>query len=149
MNTLGDIDSMLVRLDQNKIFDVVRRIEAGNIVMVPEFPRAFVWDEAKQSKLIESVLMRIPLPAFYLIEDLQGRVTILDGLQRLTTISRFVNGNLKLELPDRPEVDGKSFCELPARFQNRIEDCTLVLCLVGVKVHEKARLDIFKRVNRS
>ena len=144
-----DIDSLRIRLDQRTALDVVRRIEQGGIVMTPEFHREFIWGEDKQSRLIESVLLRIPLPAFYLTEDLQGRLTILDGLQRLTALARFMNNSFKLKLPGLPEVGGKSFCELPPRLQNRIEDCQLSLGLVGCKVSEKARLDIFKRVNRS
>lgn len=66
--SLGDhpIDTLLIRNEQRTVHDVVRRIGQGSFIMEPDFQRDFLWDEAKQSKLIESVLMRIPLPGFLL-----------------------------------------------------------------------------------
>ena len=77
----------------------LRRIKAGAFVMDPDFQRDFIWGDDKQSKLIESVLMRIPLPVFYLGEDDQGRMIVVDGLQRLSTFNRFVNNELQIKTP--------------------------------------------------
>ncbi len=60
------IDTLLIRNENRTVHDVLRRIEKGSFVMNPDFQRDFIWTEDKQSKLIESVLMRIPLPVFYL-----------------------------------------------------------------------------------
>jgi hypothetical protein len=79
------IDTVLIRNENRTVHDVLRRIEKGSFVMDPDFQRDFIWPEDKQSKLIESVLMRIPLPVFYLAEDEQGRMIVVDGLQRLST----------------------------------------------------------------
>ena len=117
------LDEMLIRSDNRTIHDVIRRIDQGRYVMDPDFQRDFIWPEDKQSKLIESVIMRIPLPVFYLAEDDEGRVVVVDGLQRLSTFDRFVKNNLKLRLVDRSDLNGKSFSELPPKFQNRVEDC--------------------------
>lgn len=141
------IDDLLIRQESRTIHDVVRRIDQGNYVMDPDFQRDFIWPEDKQSKLIESVIMRIPLPVFYLAEDDEGRMVVVDGLQRLTTFRRFVNGNLKLNLPDRNELNGKTFSDLESKLKNRIEDCNLVVYTIDSKVPERARLDIFERVN--
>ena len=141
------IDTLLIRNEQRTVFDIVRRIEQGSFVMDPDFQRAFIWPPDKQSKLIESVLMRIPLPVFYLAEDLQGRMVVVDGLQRLTTFKRFLNNELILELPKQSELNGKSFEKLSPKLQNRVEDCNLILYIVDTKVPERARLDIFERVN--
>ncbi len=141
------IDTLLIRNETRTVHDVLRRIEKGSFVMDPDFQRDFIWPEDKQSKLIESVLMRIPLPVFYLAEDDQGRMVVVDGLQRLSTFQRFVNNELKLKLKDRKELDGKRFDDLSPKFQNRIEDCNLILYLIDAKVPEQARLDIFERVN--
>ena len=141
------LDEMLIRSDNRTIHDVVRRIDQGRYVMDPDFQRDFIWPEDKQSKLIESVIMRIPLPVFYLAEEPEGRVVVVDGLQRLSTFDRFVKDKLKLRLPDRSDLDGKSFSELPAKYQNRVEDCSLIVYIVDSKVPERARLDIFERVN--
>ena len=115
--------------------------------MDPDFQRDFIWDEDKQSKLIESVVMRIPLPVFYLAEDDRERLVVVDGLQRLTTFYRFVNNELSLRLKDRPELKDKKFEDLPPKLQNRVEDCNLILYVIDAKAPEQAKLDIFERVN--
>jgi len=141
------IDTLLIRHESRTVFDVVRRINQGSFVMDPDFQRAFIWDDTKQSKLIESVLMRIPLPVFYLAEDEQGRMIVVDGLQRLSTFARYMENGLELKLPEQEELNGKRFEDLSPKLKNRIEDCNLVLYIVDAKVPERARLDIFDRVN--
>ncbi len=141
------IDDLLIRTQSRTIFEVYRRIEQGAYVMSPDFQRDFIWDEKKQSKLIESVIMRIPLPVFYMAEDDEGRVVVVDGLQRLFTFQRFLNNNLKLQLPDRQELNGKRFSDLESRLKNRIEDFNLTFYTIDSTVPEQARLDIFDRVN--
>ena len=141
------IDTLLIRNETRTVHDVLRRIEGGAFKMDPDFQRDFVWDPDKQSKLIESVVMRIPLPVFYLAEDNQEHLVVVDGLQRLTTFRRFVNNELQLRLEDRPELDRKTFEDLPSKLKNRVEDCNLILYVIDAKVPERARLDIFDRVN--
>lgn len=147
--TWGDypIDTVLIRNENRTVHDVLRRIEKGTFVMDPDFQRDFIWPPDKQSKLIESVLMRIPLPVFYLGEDDNGRMIVVDGLQRLSTFRRFVNNELKLNLPDQKDLHNKRFQDLAPKLQNRIEDCNLILYVIDAKVPERARLDIFERVN--
>ena len=141
------IDSLLIRHETRTIHDVIRRIDRSSYVMDPDFQRDFIWPTDKQSKLIESVIMRIPLPVFYLAEDKEGRMVVVDGLQRLSTFQRFVKGELKLDLPARDELNGQRFADLPSKLQNRVEDCNLIFYIVDSRVPEQARLDIFERVN--
>ncbi len=141
------IDTLLIRTETRTVFDVVRRIEQGSFVMNPDFQRDFIWPDEKQSKLIESVLMRIPLPVFYLAEDDQGHMVVVDGLQRLSTFQRFFQNKLKLKLPDQANLHKRRFEDLSPKLQNRVEDCNLVLYIIDAKVPERARLDIFERVN--
>ena len=141
------IDDLLIRHESRTVHEVLRRIQLGRFVMNPDFQRDFVWDDSKQSKLIESIIMRIPLPVLYLAEDKEGRMIVVDGLQRLSTFKRFVDNDLRLKLPDRPALDGKRFQDLAPKLQNRVEDCNLILYIIDQKVPEQARLDIFDRVN--
>ena len=141
------IDTLLIRNEQRTVHDVLRRIDQDQFVMDPDFQRDFIWDEDKQSKLIESVVMRIPLPVFYLAEDEKGRMVVVDGLQRISTFRRFASNELRLRLNDRPELNGKRFKDLPSKLQNRVEDCNLILYVIDANVPEQARLDIFERVN--
>lgn len=141
------VDTFLIRNETRTVYDAVRRIKQGKYIMDPDFQRDFIWDKTKQSKLIESVLMRIPLPVFYLAENKDGNLIVVDGLQRLSTFYRFVENNLKLNLPDRPDLHGKIFSELAPKLQNRIEDCNLIIYLIDSKIDHRALLDIFDRVN--
>ncbi|MDR9865162.1 DUF262 domain-containing protein [Pseudomonas baetica] len=147
--SFGDypIDTVLIRNENRTVHDVIRRIEKGNFVMDPDFQRDFIWPEEKQCKLIESVMMRIPLPVFYLAENTKGQMIVVDGLQRLSTFQRFVNDELKLKLPHQSELHGKHFRDLSPKLQNRVEDCNLVLYIIDAKVPTQALLDIFERVN--
>lgn len=147
--TLGDypIDTLLIRNENRTVHDVLRRIEKGTFIMDPDFQRDFIWKEDKQGKLIESVLMRIPLPVFYLAENKKGEMVVVDGLQRLSTFQRFVNNDFTLKLPHQRELNNKRFKDLSPKLQNRIEDCNLILYVIDSKVPSQALLDIFERVN--
>ena len=148
-DSLGDypIDTVLIRNETRTVHEILRRIGQGKYVMNPDFQRDFIWTDDKQSKLIESVLMRIPLPVFYLAEDYEGQMIVVDGLQRLFTFQRFVDNKLRLKLPDNAALNGQRFRDLSPKLQNRVEDCNLILYVIDAKVAERARLDIFDRVN--
>ncbi|MFM0335036.1 DUF262 domain-containing protein [Paraburkholderia fungorum] len=143
------IDSVFVRAEPRTVFEVLRRINGKTYILNPSFQRDFVWDENKQSKFIESAMMRIPLPPFYLSERLDGKVVVVDGLQRLTTFQRFVDGRFKLQglTGFGHKYNGTAFYELPETLKARIEDAPLTLYLIDARVTERARLDIFERVN--
>lgn len=141
------LDSLAIRDERRTAEDVVRRIVKGRFILDPDFQRDFVWDKNKQSRLIESILMRIPLPVFYVAEDSEGRLLVVDGRQRLTTLKRFLEGDLKLQVKDRQDLNGKRFADLEPRLQNRVEDCQLHFYIIDHDVPERARLDIFERVN--
>ena len=141
------IDELLIRNESQAVEQVLSRIEQGRYDMDPDFQRDFIWDEVKQSKLIESVLMRIPLPVFYLAEDKQGRRIVVDGLQRLSTFQRFAKNELRLNLSDRPDLHRKQFKDLDPKLQDRFGDCNLTLYVIDAKAPDRTRLDIFERVN--
>ncbi len=141
------IDTLLIRNETRTVHDVLRRIDKGSFIMNPDFQREFLWDDERQSKLIESVLLRIPLPVFYLAEDEEGHLVVVDGLQRLSTFKRYVDNKLLLKLPHNEELNKKRFKDLSPKLQNRIEDCNLILYVIDAKVPERAKLDIFERVN--
>ncbi|ADL55558.1 DUF262 domain-containing protein [Gallionella capsiferriformans] len=141
------LDELAIRDERRTASDVIRRIRNARFVLDPDFQREFVWDKDKQSRLIESILLRIPLPVFYVAEDNEGRLIVVDGRQRLTTLLRFLDNDLALHLIDRPELNGKRFDGLDVRLQNRVEDCQLLFYIIDRSVPERARLDIFERVN--
>jgi hypothetical protein len=141
------LDEVEIRDERRTAQDVVRRLEGKRFVIDPDFGADQAWDARRQSRLLESVLLRIPLPPFYVAEDDAGRLLVTDGRQRLTTFVRFFAGELALDLPDRPELHGKRFDDLEARLQNRLEDCPLAYYIIDHQVPERARLDVLERVN--
>ena len=141
------IDKVLIRNESRTVDEVLRRIHRNDYIMDPDFQRDFVWSESKQSRLIESVLMRMPLPALYLAENENGRMVVVDGLQRLSTFRRFVDGNSRLKLDNRPELNRKRFADLPYNLRRRIEDCYLLVYIIDSRVPDRMKFDIFHRVN--
>lgn len=142
------LDDVMVRNETRTVGEVVKRIDQGRYAMNPDFQRDFVWPKDKQSKLIESCVMRIPLPVFYVAEGADGRVTVVDGLQRLSTFRSFLNGELRLQgLGKKHPLEGKSFKALPINLRERIEDTQLTMYILDKNAPDAARLDIFERVN--
>ncbi len=151
------LDAVFVRTELRSVSEVVKRIHNQRYVLDPDFQREFVWPSAKQSKLIESCIMRIPLPVFYVAEGGDGRIIVVDGLQRLTTFVRFLRNDLKLAGLATAEgaekgnglhiLEGKYFDDLPLNLQERVQDTQLTMYILDAKAPERARLDIFERVN--
>lgn len=92
-----DPDKIKVHSKQFSVKLIAEMIDNGDIDFTPDFQRNFVWDSHQKSRLIESILLRIPLPMFYFAEDEEGRVTVVDGLQRLTTIKEFMDNKFPLK----------------------------------------------------
>lgn len=147
------LDAVFVRTETRSVSEVVKRIQSQRYVLDPDFQRDFVWPAPKQSKLIESCVMRIPLPVFYVAEAPDGRIIVVDGLQRLTTFTRFIGNELKLtglggDTAFRAHaLEGKYFRDLPLNLQERVLDTQLTMYILDAKAPERARLDIFERVN--
>lgn len=142
------IDSLMIRTEMRSVFEVCRRIDSNQYIMDPDFQRQFVWDVERQSKLVESALLRIPLPVFYLAETTDGKVIVVDGLQRLTTFHRYLKGQFSLRgLAFAKELNGQKFKDLDPALKNRLEDTQLTLYLIDSKVPDEAKYEIFERVN--
>ncbi len=142
------LDNIMVRSETRTVAEVVKRIERQRYIMDPDFQRDFVWEPRKQSKLIESCVMRIPLPVLYVAEAPDGRIVVVDGLQRLATLSRFLNGKLSLTgLGEGHPLNGKKFSQLDLNLQERVEETQLILYILDKSAPQRAQLDIFERVN--
>lgn len=145
-----DVAKLKVEQRPLSVFQALRKIEKKEIILNPDFQRAFVWDTVRQSRLIESILIRIPLPAFYLDATDAVQWNVVDGLQRLSTLYRYCRGaSFPLTgLEFLVELTGKKFSELPQKYQVMIEDDTQLIfnnLLPGTPA--KAKFTIFSRVN--
>ncbi|MEI8033749.1 MAG: DUF262 domain-containing protein [Chlorobiaceae bacterium] len=153
-------DSSNVRIDQRlmSVFEVMRKIERNDINLQPDFQRHVVWNPTRQSRLIESILLRIPLPTFYLDATREDTWLVVDGLQRLTTLKRFCFEPKLLEKEEQKplvlanmefltELEGKTFHEIPRSMQRLIEDTVLNLYIIRPETSPKVKFTIFSRVN--
>lgn len=149
-----DPQKINVQIKALTLYQVRRKLERGQIELQPDFQRNFVWDAVRQSRLIESMLIRIPLPAFFLDATRDDKWVVIDGLQRLTTIQNFCqpkteDDRLRLrDLEFLPELNRKTFSELPQKYQQRLDDDTeLTLYLLQPGSPPEAKFTIFSRVN--
>src|SRR6266852_5027276 len=120
-------DPALIRVDTRPMtIDLLRlRIEDQELDLAPGFQRkGGIWKDDAQSRLIESMLVRIPLPAFYMDATNDEKWLVVDGLQRLTTLKRFmIDKQLRLSgLEFLKSLEGKSYDELPRHYQRRIAE---------------------------
>jgi len=101
---------------------IVPMLESGNYLLNPEFQRRHRWSIQQKSRLIESFIMNVPIPPVFLYEDKYSHYEVMDGLQRLTAIYDFYTDKYKLEdLEQWPEVNGRSYSELPTQIKKGID----------------------------
>jgi len=140
----------------------LRRLLQGSIKLNPDFQRAEVWTAEKKSQLIESLMLRIPLPMFYVSADEKNNYTVVDGLQRLSTIRSFILGDQYLaerreelkgegfrlqHLEFWTRYEGATFNELPENLKNRIIEAEFQFTVINPGTPEEVRRNIFKRLN--
>lgn len=120
-----------------------------NDIFVPEYQREFVWDSERQSKLIESITLGLPIPIIFLAEDQAGRLEIVDGSQRIRTLAAFLTGELKLVgLEKLTEMNGIVFDDLPASRKRKINNTAIRMIVLSDAATEDVRNDLFERINR-
>jgi len=128
---------------------IVRRIQQGTILLTPDFQRNQIWNNTKKSLLIESLMLNIPIPLFYVSCDEDNRWSVIDGLQRLTAIKEFcIEKTLVLRgLEFFTKFDNKHFDDLPPLYLNRIMETTLQVVIVEPTTDSQVKFNIFKRIN--
>lgn len=116
----------------------------------PKFQRQYVWNDSLASKLVESVLLNVPIPPCYLSENEENELDVIDGQQRIYSLYRFVENQFSLrDLEALPEFSGKRFFELPSKEQRRIRTHTLRCVVVTNESHPEIKFDVFERLNTS
>lgn len=124
-----------------------------NELFIPDYQREMTWDEERQSKFIESVLLGLPVPYIFVAdvrdeENDLGRLEIIDGTQRIRTLAIFLNDKLTLlGLKKLEKLNGFIFTDLPIARQRRFKRTTLRMIQLTENADEEIRRDIFERIN--
>lgn len=128
---------------------LLERLKNGSISAPPIQRSDNLWNETRQSRLLESLMLRIPLPLFYVGADNDENWTIVDGLQRISALRNFLlNKSFRLrDLEFLDACNGCAFDGLPAKYQNRIMDTTLQFAVIGAGTPPAVQRNIFKRLN--
>jgi uncharacterized protein with ParB-like and HNH nuclease domain len=131
------------------IDQLTSHVDKGKILLIEvPYQREYVWDDAKASRLMESLLLNVPIPVCYFGENDDGTWEVIDGLQRIQSIVRFLRNQFSLRgLSVLIELNGKKFNELPARDQRRIESRTLRFVVITEESHPDIKFDVFERLN--
>jgi len=129
---------------------LINRLKYGEVDLNPDFQRhANLWSPTNMSRLIESILLKLPLPIFYFDVSDPDRWIVVDGLQRLSTIKKFVvEKKLKLKnLEFLQELDGKSYDDLERNLKRIIDETQIVTYQIEAQTPKKVRYSIFNRIN--
>lgn len=150
-----DPDKIKVRSDKMPITLLSTMIDSGDIDMNPDFQRNLVWSNFQKSRLIESILLRIPLPMFYFAEDFEGKLSVVDGLQRISTIKEFMDN--KFPLKDlqylNESCNGRYFKDegkkkgLDTKYSRWFNLTTISANIIDPTSPYKVKYDIFRRIN--
>lgn len=129
-------------------------ITRGKLQLQPDFQREFVWNRKKASRLIESLLLEIPIPVIYVAQESDDSMPVVDGQQRLTSVSSFVEGKLPDGQPFRlsalqvlSELNGKSFKDLSSTQQEALLGASLRLIVIEKDSHPDVKFEVFERLN--
>lgn len=130
------------------VSDLVAQISSNDLLLNPVYQRRYVWDNKKASKLIESLLINVPIPVCYFAEERDGTRSTIDGQQRLRSLHRYLNNEFPLRnLEVLSELNGKRYFELADRQQRLIRNRTIRCIVITEESHPDIRFDVFERLN--
>ena len=144
-----DPEKIKVRTLPFLVEQIVSRVDHKEIDLAPGFQRkAGIWKDHQKSRLIESLLLRIPIPVFYVAADRSETWSVVDGVQRTSTIYGFVKGNFCLtQLEYLTKFEGRSYEQLPRPMQRRIRETQIVVNVIEPGTPEEVMFNIFRRIN--
>jgi uncharacterized protein with ParB-like and HNH nuclease domain len=137
---------------------IIKRVKSGEIKLSPDYQRNHRWDNKTSSRLIESMILNIPIPLIYLSQDIDlddetgegiSRYSIIDGQQRLTAICNFFTNQFPLtKLETFKELNGYHFKDLPDFLIRRLEDRGIKFLRIDSTLDPELKYYIFEKLNR-
>ncbi|WP_447881410.1 DUF262 domain-containing protein [Serratia fonticola] len=120
-----------------------------NVLYIPEYQREFTWDDKRSSKLIESILLGLPIPFIFVAENKDGAWEIVDGSQRIRCLDMFVSGELKLSgLQSLTHANGLRINDFDSSRIGKLLDTALRVIVLSEETTEDVKKDMFERINR-
>lgn len=132
---------------------LIEQIKGGTLFLRPlserpQFQRRYVWTDKLASRLIESIILNVPVPPCFLSQNQDYELDVIDGQQRLFSIYRFFNNQFHLtDLEVLSELNGCRYFELPSKIQRQIRTHTLRLVVITNESHPEIKFDVFERLN--
>ncbi|HHH4870611.1 DUF262 domain-containing protein [Escherichia coli] len=159
---MNDLENQIIELKKTVAYDskdytielLVNKYFTGidkedNEIYVPEYQRDFVWSESRQSKLIESIVLGLPVPPIFVAENSNGRLEIVDGSQRIRTLNAFLNENLKLcNLDKVTKLNGMTFEDFDISRKRKFKNTTIAVFVLSESANDEVKNDLFERINK-
>jgi len=154
LDLTGDERRLVTQPYDLSVSSLVDDIDAGRLLLRMEYQRSYVWDDAKASRLVESLLLNVPIPVCYFAENDDGTLEVVDGQQRLQSIWRFMSTGV--EDSDRltlrgltvlSELNDVTIDKLSNRDQRRVQNRTIRCIVITEDSHADIKFDVFERLN--
>ncbi|MFI9106655.1 DUF262 domain-containing protein [Streptomyces fildesensis] len=151
-----DPESISIETQYVTVDLLLSRLREDMIDLAPDFQRrAGIWSDIQQSRLIESLLLRIPVSSFYMAQQENDDWSVVDGIQRLTAIARFMAPET-VKMPPlilrgldylEKQFQGKGYQELTGRLRIRLRETQLVVHVIRYGTPEAVKFNVFSRIN--
>ena len=143
-------ENLVVQSSDLSLATLRQMVDEERIDIAPKYQRRDRWDPKRQSALIESFLLNIPVPPIYLSEEQIGVFSVIDGKQRLSALSRFLSDKLRLQsLSTFVELEGFTFSELPSGVASGLAIRPLRTVTLLRQSNPALKYEVFERLNRN
>lgn len=147
------IENIVSKFDKGKDYteydDEQEKSKFYNVLFIPEYQRDFTWDNTRQSRFIESVILGLPIPLIFVAENKDSAWEIVDGSQRIRTLHSFIKNALCLTgLEKFDTLNGFHFKDLDPSRQGKVLNTSLRMIVLSEDADDEVKRDMFERINR-